>query len=466
MTSLVHKGKELWLTPAPFGFTWKVERHGDVFIVQDDRELSGYGEDGQRIWKRALGGKVAFASERVSILPTADGIDVMETDLAIGSFEPRLRLEGSMTYIGAHAALAGELAFFATDERTLWAVDTTRFEVAQRHLVDANHLLPPIVTAGGVHVAAVEDRTTTVLTLDRQLGTIVSSYVLPGAARTMTAGQNGLVIDTIGQLAMPAQRIAFRPDAPGHELAVTREPRHAVRLDRQVVHPAFVEPRRDDKRADGRHHVIVPGRGITNEPARSGLLALLDLLGAHSQAIPRLVEHGDLGTMASIGLSLRDPRLRWMGTAGRDPCLLPIAQLGNGQMLCAYYYPPAASRTVRVVRAVGTSVVEWLSEDFDRWFAGFLYTANKPSAAREAVKRLGLPQDFIRPLTREIPPSWFALAHGPRFTLEDAELAYASGDLEGAERMLVAARTGAALLAEIYGRLDWPHHRAVVAETW
>ncbi len=432
-------------------------------VIADDRELSGYGDDGRRTWKRSLGGKVAFTNERVSILPTADGIEVLETDLSIGSFGTRLRLEGSMKFIGVHAARAGELVFFATDERKVWAVDTARFEIVQRHSVDANHLLPPITTSAGVHVAAVSDRTTTVLTLDRTLGTIVSSHVLPGAAHTMTAGANGLVIDTMGQLQLPAQRIAFRPEAPGHELVITREPRHVPRIDRPLP---VVEPRRIEKTADGRHVVIVPGRGITNEPARSGLLAMLDLLGAQSHVIPRLVEHGDVLTMSSIGLALRDPRLRTGNTAGRDPCLLPLGQLWNGDMICAYFYPPAASRTVRVARVAGTSVVEWLSEDFDRWFAGFLYTANKPSAAREAVKKLGLPADFIRPLTREIPPAWFALAHGPRFTLEDAQLAYESGDLEGAERMLVAARTGAPLLAEIYKRLDWPHQRAVVAETW
>lgn len=461
----------LALRPAPFGISWTSEERGGFTIVQDDREISGYDRDGLRVWKRAaLGGKMAFATERVSIVPTAHGIELMEADLAIGSFTTRLRLDGSMRYIGAHATLAEPLVFFATDERFLFVVDTERFEIVQRHELEGNHLLRPLLASGAVHVAAVGERSTNIVTLDRTSGRVLSLNTVPGTAHALTAGKAGLVIDTVRRVGSAAERIAFRPDSPSAMLIAPRDVRLRDQLpalpagnpvraaEVHVIHQPLVTN-------DGRHSVIVPMRTAPNDPSRPGFLALLALLGAQSEVLPRIVDQGDRLTMSMLNLTLRDPRVRFSTEKGRDPCLLDLAQTGEGDSICAYWYPAASSRTVPVVRVDATGRVHWISENVDRWFASVLHEA-RPGAAKIVTTKLDLPDDFPQPLAREIPPAWFALAHEARFTVRDAEEARRAGDIEGAERMLVSARDGMRELIAVYEQLGWSHHRAIVAETW
>jgi hypothetical protein len=93
------------------------------------------------------------------------------------------------------------------------------------------------------------------------------------------------------------------------------------------------------------------------------------------------------------------------------------------------------------------------------------------------MSELELPGSFPRALANATPPPWFFEAHATPWTHEDADAALAAGDLEGAERMLVAVGHASAgnpalmfvvkeRLTRVYAMLGWNHHRATVVETW
>lgn len=130
--------REVTLDPAPFGISWSIQRVGRFFVVKDDRELSAY-EDGSgtRLWKRTGPTRIAFVGQtgerHVTIAPGPAGVDVLEADLATGELSPRLGVDGTMHYIGAHGTMTGDLLVFATDQRDVFAVDTTRWAVVARH---------------------------------------------------------------------------------------------------------------------------------------------------------------------------------------------------------------------------------------------------------------------------------------------------------------------------------------------
>lgn len=241
--------------------------------------------------------------------------------------------------------------------------------------------------------------------------------------------------------------------------------------------------------ADGRHHAMVPAPRDRSEGAtptsRDGMLGLLALLEAKSDVLLRIADayelrNGVVPRIQRLGITLRDPRARWSSLMGRDPCLLDIAESPEGDAIATYLYPRARSERVPVVlvsRATGDA--RWLADDLDVWFAGVLFDglARAPDVVRSIVRDLGLPADFPRALGRAIPPPWFFEAHATPWTLDDADAALAAGDVEGAERMLVAAGRAATgdtprlsavktRLASVYGTLGWDHHRATVVETW
>ena len=227
------------------------------------------------------------------------------------------------------------------------------------------------------------------------------------------------------------------------------------------------------------------GGGATSS-ATEGVLGLLALLGAESAALRALAESAEVRSglpppyLGLLGVTLRDPRIRWSARSGRDPSLLDLAENRDGDAIATYLYPAAPTGKVPVMLvARATGEARWLADDFDTWFVGVLHDAlaHTPQAVLMALERLGLPADFPRPAPHETPPSWFFEAHATHWTIADAETALAAGDLEGAERMLVAAAraasaaglAGAGLklkLALVYTTLGWDHHRATVVETW
>jgi hypothetical protein len=249
---------------------------------------------------------------------------------------------------------------------------------------------------------------------------------------------------------------------------------------------------RDTRARDGRRDELFPltrdgaaapgdADGDARDAIREGLLGLLALLDARSEILERLARAstepgGALARVASLGLTLRDPRARGADRRGRDPCLLELAENREGDRLATYFYPPGATGRLPVVHvSQATGEARWLADDVDAWFAGVLYNAQAyaPDAVRAATSALGLAADFPRPLARATPPRWFFEAHATQWTLADADAALAAGDLEGAERTLVAVgRTtsdpGEAKerLASVYAMLGWAHHRATVVETW
>jgi len=509
--------REVRLDPAPFGMAWRVERHGAFFVVRDDGEISAYDDvTGRRLWKRTSPRHVAFTGERegrqVSVIPSADGegIDVALADLATGAFDTKLRVEGSMRYVGVHGTLAGNLLFFATDERRVFAVDVATWEVAKRHRLDGAHVLPPVESTSGVHVASIERRddgaVTHVSTLDLVTGSLVSTSTLPGAAHLLTVGSRGLVVEGRRSPYAPVERIAFRPETPAMRLTVAKDvDPHLVRRDAprleaprrtmshahgtRVVLPESVQ-KRPEASPDGRHQAMVPAPRDGSEGAaptsRDGMLGLLALLDASSEVLLRIADAYELRNgvvqqrIERLGITLRDPRARWSALMGRDPCLVDLAENGDGDAIATYLYPRARTGRVPVVlvsRATGDA--RWLADDLDVWFAsvlegGLAYAAD---AVRVIVRNLDLPDDFPRALPKAIPPPWFFEAHSTTWTLDDADAALAAGDVEGAERMLVAAGRAATgdtprlsavktRLAAVYGRLGWDHHRATVVETW
>lgn len=365
--------REVELSPAPFGMTWRVERHGAFFVVRDGMEISAY-EDatGRRLWRRA----------------SPKHVD---------------RVEGT-------------------------------------------HVLPPVATASGVHVASVE-------------------------------------------------RTAFRPESPAVRMTVQKHPdarlgrRDPPRLDPPRVEPIPVDPRSRSAGADGRHHAMVPAPRDGSEGAaptsRDGMLGLLALLGASSNVLVRIADayelrSGVIQRIQRLGVTLRDPRARWSALMGRDPSLVDIGENGDGDAIATYFYPRAPSGRVPVVLVARTTGdAQWLADDLDAWFAGVLEggLAYAPDAVRTVLRGLGLSDDFPRPLPRAIPPPWFFEAHATPWTLDDADAALAAGDIEGAERMLVSAGRAATgdtprlsavktRLVSVYGSLGWDHHRATVVETW
>jgi hypothetical protein len=510
--------REVRLDPAPFGIGWRVERHGAFFVVRDDREIAAYDDaTGSRLWSRTWPKHVAFAGERdgrhVSVLPAADGegVEVALADLATGVFDAKLRVKGTMRYVGAHGTLAGDLLFFATDERDVFAIDVGRWTIAHRHRVDGSHALPPIATASGVHVASVERReagsVTHVTTLDRVTGLFVSSTTLPGAAHVLAPGTNGLVLESRRSPNGPVERIAFRPETPSVRLAVAKHVDvRLVRTDAPLIEassrrlaasieaslPSNVEDRlRHTRDARNGHEVIVPAPRDGTEPRtptpHDGLLGMLALLEARSDVLTRIADAFEarspvITRIQRLGITLRDPRARWSTFAGRDPCLIDLAENREGDAIATYFYPHPRAKNERVPVVLvsrATGEARWLADDVDVWFAGVLFnaTAYAPDGVRVILHELGLSRELPRALANAIPPPWFFEAHATPWTLDDADAALAAGDVEGAERMLVSVgRTAASdyaqmarvkeRLASVYEALGWDHHRATVVETW
>jgi hypothetical protein len=179
-----------------------------------------------------------------------------------------------------------------------------------------------------------------------------------------------------------------------------------------------------------------------------------------------------------VGILMRDPRARATGSA-RDPSLIEMAEGHDGNGIATYFYPAERSGRVPVIsvtRATGEAL--WVADDFDTWFASRIHetAVRDPQAARVALEALGLAPDFPRPLPMTVPPRWFFEAHHTPWSAGDAETALVAGDVEGAERMLIAASRMAPRglaadtlkqrLVEVYATLGWDHHRATVVETW
>lgn len=487
--------RELALDPAPFGISWTIERVGRFFVVKDDRELSAYdGESGTRLWKRTGPTRVAFAGangdRHVTIAPGPAGVEILEADLATGELSPRLGVDGTMDYIGPHGTRAGDLLVFATDQRDVFAVDTTRWRVVARHSFPGSHALPPIASASGVHVAIVERHRagalTRIATLDRTTGALVSTHELPGTAHAVSAGTSGLVLDV--KRSGVLERVAFRPQAPHIRLAIAKNVDVSTAFPEDLLsprapRPPLVEIVPAPRPRSSRPEMLPAPRTDDDarpESARDGFLTLLEVMRARSEMLARIAETfgerpADVVCMHDVGLRFRDPRARWSARPGRDPCLVDLAIDGGGNTLATYWYPPAKARRLPVVRVDGaTGDARWLADDFDAWLAGFLHGARTrtPAAAARVLDVLGLAADFPRLPPATLPPPWFFEAHGTRWTLLDVEEAMAAGDGVGAERMLVAlGRAGYAAqvkeqLVEIYGTFGWGHHRAVVTETW
>lgn len=481
--------REIHLDPAPFGITWSIERVGRFFVVKDDREIAAYdAEAGTRLWKRKGPTRVAFVGEKgerfVTIAPGPAGVEVLEADLATGDLTTRVAVEGSMRYVGAHGTMTGDLLVFATDERDVYAVDTARWEVVARHAFSASYVLPPVATPAGVHVAIVEKRgagaVTSVATLDPTTGALVSTHELPGRAHAMTAGASVVVLDVERALAGIVERVAFRPNAPYVRLSFTKNVQVNVGSAGRLAPPARTPSL---EILPARAELLPPpptDEDERPESTRSGLLALLDLLGASSEVLARIANvfgerPSDSLRMHDVGLRFRDPRVRWSSRPGRDPCLLDLAMHASGDAIATYWYPAAPSSKLAVVRVDATSgEARWLADDFDEWLAGHLHAlrAMAPDSVGVVLEVLDLPSDFPRPLPSPTPPSWFFEAHAARWTMLDADDAERAGDRLGAERMLVSlartARVGDVKpkLAAIYDALGWGHHRAVVVETW
>jgi hypothetical protein len=312
--------REVRLDPAPFGLTWHVERHGGLFVVRDDREIAAYDDStGVRLWTRTSPTKVAIAGEteggkHISVAPGPDGmIDVFETDLRVGSFETRVRVPGTMRWVGANGVLAEGMLFFATDQREVHAVRARDFAIVEQHAFEGGQILPPVVSAQGVHVAVVETRAagavTTIATLDRTTGALVSRQELPGAAYALTVRSSGLVVDVRRAKTDAPERIAFRPDAPhvrlvaprhvdlgvmrelrelaaGEEAREQREREERERANVEILPPARQPPRRH---ASGAQLLPPAPEPETIEPPeaspREGILSLLVLLEARTAAL-------------------------------------------------------------------------------------------------------------------------------------------------------------------------------------
>jgi hypothetical protein len=490
--------REVHIDPAPFGLTWHVERHGGVFVVRDDHEIAAYDDPtGARLWKRTSPTNLAIAGETedgtyVSVAPGGYGIEIFETDLRVGSFERRARMPGSMRWIGANGVLTEDMLFFATDEHEVFAVDRA-WRVSQRHALFGSAVLPPVATSLGVHVAVVERRArgaiTTVATLDRRTAAIVSTHALPGVAYAMSAGANGLVVDVRRSKTGALERVAFRPESPQLRLVAARHV--ALGVMRDLDSPPGTEPppspveilpaERTRPRGD-REELIPPPRDASTRREGSpgdGFRALTATLDARSDVLARIADafedgSGGIAALAPLGLTIRDPRVRWTARLGRDPCLVDLAQDGAGDAIATYLYPPGASGHVPVVCAPSDGPATWLGDDFDAWFAGYLADARRraPDLVAVALDALGLPASFPHEHPAAVPPRWFFEAHGAAFTMDDASAALVAGDAEGAERMLVsAAMRGAAAeakvkLAALYEQLGWTHARTVVLEAW
>ncbi|HSO33936.1 MAG TPA: hypothetical protein VLT33_15490, partial [Labilithrix sp.] len=393
-------------------------------------------------------------------------------------------------------------------------IDLASWQVVQCHRIPGTCLLPPVATSTGVYVASLGGGPTRaighVVALDRATGVVVSSHGVPGAAYRLAGGPNNHVLELHGSPGSPVERISFLPETQHRRLVFGKH------LDTRLVgtaHPRRLEgpaPSRRDaghvvrmvvpgggvaaarpagRRTAGARDEIVPARWDGSEgrdgPRRDGLLGLMALLGAESTILARLAassEHRFGGTHLydSLGITPRDPRVRWSSGAGRDPGLLDLAEDGQGDAIATYFYPPSRGGKVPVVlvsRATGEA--RWLADDFDVWFAGALHDAldRAPEAVHATLAALGLGPDFLRPLPPAAPPHWFFEAHAMTWTLDDARAAHGAGDSRGAERMLVAARRAARgshldtaeltlMLWSVYESLGWKHHRAAVAETW
>jgi hypothetical protein len=485
---------EVRLDPAPFGFTWHVERHGDLFVVRDDREIAAYDGGGVRLWKRTWPTKVAILGQpaargdgrHVSVAPGPLGVDVLLADLQTGAFDAKLRVPGSMDHVGANGVVVNGMLFFATDQREAFVVDVEGFQVATRHDLGGSRILPPVVTTAGVHVAVVDRRPTgsitRVSTLDAATGTKIGTSEIPGETFGLSVGASGLVLD-VARRDGGTDRVAFRPVAPHVRLVLSKHVEMSIVRGGGASAPVEILP--PTSKREGRRDEILPVRAGSpegpGETPREGWLGLLALLGARSRAIPILAEAlaapARLESLASLGLELRDPRVRWSAGPRRDPCLVDIARLGNGDLLATYFYPPGRLGTVPVVQVAASSGrAAWLADDFDTWFASFLHDAARdaPDRVANVLADLDLPQTLLhaqRARRETSPPAWFFEAHSTTHTVADADAALQAGDVEGAERMLVsAARAGrgeiAPRLASIYEMLGWAHQRAIVAETW
>lgn len=499
--------REVHLDPAPFGITWSIERVGRFFVVKDDRETAAYDVDhGRRLWKRTTAGptRVAYVGQKgerhVTIAPGPAGVEVLETDLETGDAASKLTLDGTMHYIGVHGAMTTEgLLFVATDQRDIFAIDVTGddYRVVGRHSFSGSHALPPISTGSGVHVAVIERRAsgpvTSVSTFDKATGELLSTHELPGAAHAISAGNTGVVLDVKRAPTGMFERVVFRPHAPHIRLAIAKTVDLNVAASlgfgppRLSSRPPPVEivaaPKPKPRTPSSRPEMLPEAPGENDgrpETAADGFRALLEVMRARSEVLLRLVNaladrpHETL-RLHDIGLRFRDPRVRWSAQPGRDPCLIDLALFGGGDTLATYWYPPARTSRVPLVRVdANTGEARWLSDDFDVWLAGFLYETKKtsPDVVAVALDVLGFARDFPRPPPAVLPPPWFFEAHGTRWTMMDVEEAMASGDGIGAERMLVAlGRAGHAdkvkqQLVDIYETFSWGHHRAVVTETW
>jgi len=508
--------REVQLDPAPFGITWSIERIGRFFVVKDDREMAAYdGDAGTRLWKRTTATgptRVAFVGQKgerhVTISPGPAGVEVLELDMVTGESTSKLTLDGSMHFIGVHGTMTTEgLLVVATDQREVFAIDTTNdagYRVVGRHSFDGSHALPPVATSAGVHVAVIERNTTgsvtNVATFDKKTGELIATHELHGAAHAMAPGKTGLVLDVKRPTGM-IERVAFRPHAPHIRLAIAKTVDMNVaasplgiaapppRLPRPPTVEIVAAPKPPSARATGPGSVrpeMLPAAPDGSEDdqrpesAADGFRALLEVMRAKSEVLTRLVNAfadrpRDSLRLVNVGIRFRDPRVRWSARPGRDPCMIDLALFGTGDTLATYWYPPARTSRVQLVRVdAENGEARWLSDDFDIWLAGYLYEQKKssPDTVAIALDVLGLAKDFPRPPPAVLPPPWFFEAHGTRWTMFDVEEAMRAGDGIGAERMLVAlGRCGYAervktQLADIYETFRWGHHRAVVSETW
>lgn len=500
--------REVQLDPAPFGITWSIERVGRFFVVKDDRETAAYDADhGRRLWKRTTTGptRVAYIGQKgerhVTIAPGPAGVEVLETDLQTGEATSKLTIDGTMHYVGVHGTMTKEgLLFIATDQREVFAIDTRdAYQLVGRHSFSGSHALPPVATDSGVHVAVIERRAsgpvTNVATFDRASGELLSTHELPGTAHAIASGKTGVVLDVKRAKAGMLERVVFRPHAPHIRLAIAKSVDLNVAASLGIASPprlprppsveivAAPRPRPKTRTPSARPEMLPDAPDaddVRPESAADGFRALLEVMRVRSDVLTRLVNaladrpHETL-RLHDVGIRFRDPRVRWSAQPGRDPCVIDLATFGDGDTLATYWYPPARTARVPLVRIDGnTGEARWLSDDFDVWLAGFLHETRKPSqdVVAIALDVLGFAKDFPRPAPAVLPPPWFFEAHGTRWTMMDVEEAMAAGDGIGAERMLVGlGRSGysnqvKSQLVEIYETFGWGHHRAIVTETW